>query len=64
MPFEMKNGPPTFQIVVTKAFKEYLDSFMKIFLYDFTIYNDMESHLQKLKLCFHKCREYKINLNP
>ncbi len=64
MPFEMKNGPPTFQIVVTKAFKEYLDSFMKIFMYDFTIYNDMESHLQKLKLCFHKGREYRINLNP
>jgi len=37
---------------------------MKIFLDDFTMYNDMESHLQKLKLCFQKCREYGISLNP
>jgi hypothetical protein len=36
---------------------------MKIFLDDFTVYSDMESHLQKLKLCFQKCKEYGINLN-
>jgi hypothetical protein len=24
----------------------------------------MESHLMKFKLCFQKCKEYKINLNP
>jgi hypothetical protein len=64
MPFGIKNGAPTYQKVVTKAFKEYLDSFMKIFLDDFTMHSDMESHLQKLKLCFQKCREYGINLNP
>jgi hypothetical protein len=50
----MKNGLPTFQKVVTKAFKEYLNSFMKIFLNDFIIYSDMETHLQKPKLCFPK----------
>jgi hypothetical protein len=49
---------------MTKAFREYLDNFMKIFLDDFIVYNDMESNLQKLKLCFQKCREYGINLNP
>jgi hypothetical protein len=32
MPFGVKNEPPTYQKVVTKAFKEYLDNFMKIFL--------------------------------
>jgi len=37
---------------------------MKIFLDDFTMYSDMESHLQKLKLCFQKCRKYGISLNP
>jgi hypothetical protein len=49
---------------MTKAFREYLDNFMKIFLDDFTTYNDMKIHLQKLKLCFQKCKEYNINLNP
>jgi len=37
---------------------------MKIFLDDLTIYNDMESHLMKFKLCFQKCREYRSNFNP
>jgi hypothetical protein len=64
MPFGVKNGPPTYQRVVTKTFREYLDSFMKIILHDFIVYNDMESHLQKLKLCFQKCKEYDINMNP
>jgi hypothetical protein len=56
MPFGVKNGPPTFQRAVNRAFREYLDQFMKIFLDDFIVYNDMESHLMKLRLCFQKCR--------
>jgi hypothetical protein len=58
MPFGVKNGPPTLQKIVNKTFKEYLDQFMKIFLDDFTVYNDMESHLMKLRLCFQKCCKY------
>ncbi len=30
--FGVKNGPPTFQIVISRTFKEYLDQVMKIFL--------------------------------
>jgi len=63
MSFGVKNGPPRYQRAMTKAFREYLDSFVKIFLDEFTVYH-MESHLQKLKLCSQKCREYGINLNP
>jgi hypothetical protein len=37
---------------------------MKIFLDNFTMYSDMENHLQKLGLCFQKCKEYGISLNP
>jgi hypothetical protein len=54
MPFHVKNEPPTFQKVVNKTFKKYLDQFMKIFLNDFAIYNEMESHLMKLRFCFQK----------
>jgi hypothetical protein len=64
MPFGVKNGPPTFQRVVSMDFRKYLNHFMKIFLDDFIIYSDLESHLLKLKLCFQKCRKYRINLNP
>jgi len=64
MSFSVKNEPPTCQRVVTKAFREYLDNFMKIFLDDFRIYSDMESHLQKLRLRFQKCKEHDISLTP
>jgi hypothetical protein len=64
MPFRVKIGPPTYQKVVTKAFCEYIDVFMDIFLDDFTVFNDLSTHLEKLKKCFLKCREYGINLNP
>jgi hypothetical protein len=37
---------------------------MKIFLDDFIVYNNMESHLMKLRLCFQKCNKYTISLNP
>ncbi len=36
---------------------------MKIFLDDFMVYNNIESLLQKLRLCFQKCKEYGISLN-
>jgi hypothetical protein len=48
---------------MNKAFREYLDNFVNIFLDEFTTYSNMESHLQKLRLCFQKCREYGISLN-
>ncbi len=64
MPFGVKNGSPTYQRVVIKAFHEYIGVFMKIFLDDFTIFSDMSTHLEKLKKCFIKCREFNISLNP
>jgi len=63
MSFEVKNEPPTYQRVVSRAFKHYLDKFMKIFLDDFIVYSDMDTHLDKLKLCFQKCKEFGISLN-
>jgi hypothetical protein len=47
MPFGVKNGPPTFQKTVCRAFKEYLNQFMKIFFDDFTVYSALKSHLMK-----------------
>jgi hypothetical protein len=37
---------------------------MKILMENFIVYSDMETHLQKLKLCFQKCMEYNISSNP
>jgi hypothetical protein len=46
-----------------KMFRGKFVAIVEIFLDDFIMYSDMESHLQKLKLCFQKCKEYGINLN-
>ncbi len=64
MPFGVKNGPPTYQRAITKTFHEYIDVFMKIFLDDFIIFNGLWTHLEKLRKCFLKCKEFGINLNP
>ncbi len=61
--FGIKNGPPTYLKVVNKAFKDCLDKFMKIFKNDFIVYSPMDTHLEKLKLYFQKCREFGISLN-
>jgi hypothetical protein len=52
MLFTVKNGPPTYEKAITKTFRKYLDNFMKIFLDDFIMYSDMESHLTSLDYVF------------
>jgi hypothetical protein len=64
LPFGVKNGPPTYHRAISKAFCEYIDVFMKTFLDDFTIFNDLSTHFEKLNKCFLKCREFGISLNP
>jgi hypothetical protein len=48
MPFGLKNAPATYQQAVNKAFKEYLNKFMKLFLDYFSVYSDEATHLPKL----------------
>jgi hypothetical protein len=64
MPFSFTNGLPTYQRAVDWVFKDYLGKFMKLFLDDFTVYSSIEDHIHKLWLCFIKCQEYGISLNP
>ncbi len=37
---------------------------MKLFLDDFNMFNDLNTNLTKLRLCFDKCRKFDISLNP
>jgi len=63
MPFGVKNGPSTYQRAINKAFHEYIDVFMKIFLDDFIVVNNLSTHMKNFKFFFLKCREYGISLN-
>jgi len=63
MPFGLKNVPPTYQRVVNTTFKEYFGMFMKLFLDYFSVFNNLDNHLSKLRLSFDKCRKISISLN-
>ena len=63
MPFGLKNAPPTYQRIVNQIFRDYLNDFMKLFLDDFSVYSDVATHLQKLRLVFERCRQYGVSLN-
>ncbi len=52
-----KNWQPTYGS--HKALHEYIDVFIKIFLDDFTIFNNLSTHLEKLRKFLFKC----ISLN-
>jgi hypothetical protein len=45
MPFGLRNAPTTFQKVVTKTFKEYLNKFIQVFLDNFNVYGNKKDHL-------------------
>ncbi len=45
MPFGLKNAPTK---VVSTTFKDYLGVFMKLFLYYFSVFNDLNTHFTKL----------------
>jgi hypothetical protein len=49
MPFGLCNVHATFQKVVTKNFKEYLNKFMQVFIYDFNVYGSKKDHLHQLQ---------------
>jgi hypothetical protein len=63
MSIRVKNEPPTYQKVVNRGLKEYLNKFMNIFGDDFIVYNDIYIHLDKFNFFFQKCREFGINMN-
>lgn len=48
MPFGGKNELPTYQFMVfNKKFKKYFAQLIRIFLDDFMVYNNMDTHLSK-----------------
>jgi hypothetical protein len=56
MPFGPCNALATFQKVVTKTFKEYLNKFMQVFPDNFNVYGSKKDHLGQLQKCLEECR--------
>ena len=64
MSFGLKNGPPSFSEVASKTFEPYLTDFMRVFMDDFSVFGRKAQHLEHLKLCFERCRKFRMSLNP
>jgi len=63
MSFGLCNVPETFQCLMNKVFEPFLDFFLRIFIDDFEVYNDRDSHLTKLELIFQCLDGLKVTLN-
>ncbi len=63
MPFGVKNGLPMFHTVVTKAFKKYLNTFMKIFLDDLLFIVTWRLICRSSYYAFKSVRNTNVNLN-
>jgi hypothetical protein len=63
MYFRLCNAFASFQKIVTKTFKPYLNKFMQVFLDDFSVYGDKKNHLKQLHKCLKECRLNRISLN-
>jgi hypothetical protein len=64
MPFGLCNALATFQKVMIKFFKEYLNKFMQVFLDDFSVYGNKKDHLDQLQKCLEECKQNGISFNP
>ena len=64
MTFGLKNAPATFQRMVQGIFRDYLTSFMRVFLDDFSVFGEKTEHLAQLRLCLQRCKETRLSLNP
>lgn len=64
MNFCLKNAPATFQRMVTEIFQDFLQSLMRVFIDDFSIFGNKAQYLDHLSLCLSRCRSTRLSLSP
>jgi hypothetical protein len=63
MPFGLKNALAIFSRVFITAFKEFIHTFLEVYLDDWTIYSLLKDHVDFLRLMLARCRKCQISLN-
>ena len=65
MPFGLTNAPSTFQRLMSHIFKDFLRSFLKVYVYELCVHSQQRiDHLSQLRYIFKKCQLYQLYLNP
>jgi hypothetical protein len=54
MPFRLKNASSIFSMVVVKAFKEFLHTFLEAYFDDWTVFSLLQNHIECLRLMLDK----------
>ena len=63
MPFGLKNAPPTFQRLMNRLFRPYLDEFVVIYIDDILVYSKtFEEHMKHLKIVFEILRKAELKI--
>jgi hypothetical protein len=62
IPFGLKNAPVMFCRVVVEAFIEFIHKFLEVYLYDWTVFNLLQDHIELLKLMLDRCKQCHISL--
>jgi hypothetical protein len=64
MPFGLCNALGTFQRLMMDIFTDFLQDFLEIFIDDFAMFSNADSHLVYLRKTFERCKETILKLHP
>src|SRR5436190_21583648 len=65
MPFGLTNVPATFQTLINRILRPFIDKFVVVYLDDITVYsNSGEEHLDHLRQVFKTLAKHKLYANP
>src|SRR6266498_4747275 len=65
MPFRLNNIPATFQRLMNKNLRQYIEKFVQVYLDDVIIYfNNLDEHKRHIKAMLEKIREANLKLKP
>ena len=64
MLFGLCNVGSTFQWVQTKIFGPYIGKFIRVYLDNFAVYNDRDSHYKNVRAAFERLIEFRCSLSP
>ena len=65
MPFGLTNAPATFQTLINRILRPFIDKFVAVYLDDITVYSDSEAeHLNHLRQVFEILAKHKLYANP